>query len=211
MLLPFYISVIGRCYCQCMVADVKPPRPMLLPTIYLILLADVIAMHLWQMLSPPNAIWEHVIYGWCYCHMCARCCNHWCWCYCLCIFILIGWCYCQCSGRCYNHFFSILCWLMLLPSGRWNSHCRVEDGKWLMLLPLGRCYSPGSMILFQFKFGMLSRTSSHICGRWYLPTFLFRDDCWPWCKEPLLLLSWGSGPPFPQCWNFQHLCCDQWC
>ena len=22
---------------------------------------------------------------------------------------------------------------------------------------------------------MLSRTSSHICGRWYLPMFLFRD------------------------------------
>ena len=41
---------------------------------------------------------------------------------------------------------------MLLPSGRWNSHCRVVDVEWLMLLPLGRCYSPGSMILLQFKF-----------------------------------------------------------
>ena len=45
-----------------------------------------------------------------------------------------------------------MCWLMLLPSGRWNSHCRVVDVEWLMLLPLGRCYSPGSMILLQFKF-----------------------------------------------------------
>ena len=48
--------------------------------------------------------------------------------------------------------FSIMCWLMLLPSGRWNSHCRVVDVEWLMLLPLGRFYSPGSIILLQFKF-----------------------------------------------------------
>ena len=45
-----------------------------------------------------------------------------------------------------------MCWLMLLPSGRWNSHCRVVDVEWLMLLPLGRCYSPGTMILLQFQF-----------------------------------------------------------
>ena len=43
---------------------------MLLPIVYFILLADDIAMHfLWLMLSPPNAIWEHIIYGWCYCHI----------------------------------------------------------------------------------------------------------------------------------------------
>ena len=64
---------------------------------------------------------------------------------------------------------------MLLPSGRWNSHCRVVDVKWLMLLPLGRCYSPGSIIYFNLSSGMLNRTLSHICGRWYLSTFLFRD------------------------------------
>ena len=40
-----------------------------------------------------------------------------------------------------------MCWLMVLPSGRWNGHCRVEDVKWLMLLPLGRCYGPGSMFI----------------------------------------------------------------
>ena len=88
-----------------------------------------------------------------------------------------------------------MCWLMVLPSGRWNGHCRVEDVKWLMLLPLGRCYSPGSIFISILVLGMLYRTSSHICGRWYLPTFLFRDDCWPWYKELLLCLSWGSGPP----------------
>ena len=43
---------------------------MLFPIIYFILMADVVAMHLWQMLSPPNATWEDIIYGWCYCHIC---------------------------------------------------------------------------------------------------------------------------------------------
>ena len=42
---------------------------------------------------------------------------------------------------------------MLLPGGRWNSH-RV-------------CY-------FNFSSWVLSRTSSHMCGRWYLPMFLLR-------------------------------------
>ena len=35
--------------------------------------------------------------------------------------------------------------------------------------------------LFGFYFilssELLSRTSSHTCGRWHLPTFLFRMDC----------------------------------
>ena len=38
--------------------------------------------------------------------------------------------------------------------GRWNSHCQLY----------GNCSSV-----------MLTRTSSHMCGRWYLPMFLFRD------------------------------------
>ena len=46
-----------------------------------------------------------------------------------------------------------MCWLMVLPSGRWNGHCRVEDGKWLMLLPLGRCYGPGSMFILILVLG----------------------------------------------------------
>ena len=43
MLLPLYF--IGRCYCQWLVVDVKPLRLMLLPIVYFILLADVIAIH----------------------------------------------------------------------------------------------------------------------------------------------------------------------
>ena len=48
--------------------------------------------------------------------------------------------------------YSIRRWQMLLPHGRWNSHCRVGEYKWLMLLPQGRWYSHGSMILFYFQF-----------------------------------------------------------
>ena len=72
-------------------------------------------------------------------------------------------------------FFGIMWWQMLLPGGRWNSHCRVGGIEWLMLLPQGRCHCHGSMIYFNLISGMFNRTSSHICGRWYLPIFLFRD------------------------------------
>ena len=39
---------------------------------------------------------------------------------------------------------------------------------WLMELPQVSIY-------FKFSSEMLSRTSSHMCGRWYLPMFLLRD------------------------------------
>ena len=78
------------------------------------------------------------------------------------------------SGRCYGHF---LCNVvqMLLPTGRCYGHCRVVDGLWLMLLPQGRWYCHGPTFYFSLSSEMFSRTSSHMCGRWYLPTFLFRD------------------------------------
>ena len=63
---------------------------------------------------------------------------------------------------------------MLLPSGRCYSHYRVV---WV-----GRCYchgrwnSQGSFIFYlSLSSEMLARTSSQTCGRWYLPTFLFKD------------------------------------
>ena len=60
-------------------------------------------------------------------------------------------------------------WQMLLPGGRWNT-TRVEAG---------RCHSQVAdgiaTVLCYFSSGVLNRTSSHICGRWYLPTFLLRD------------------------------------
>ena len=62
-------------------------------------------------------------------------------------------------------------WLMLLPSGWWNCHYRVVAG---------RCYGWQADVIalvnfYNFGSEMLSRTSSQICGRWYLPMFPFRD------------------------------------
>ena len=57
-----------------------------------------------------------------------------------------GRCYCQYdnSGRCYNHqLFQQVMLQMLLPYGRWNSHCRVDvfvadvNAKWQMEWPWG--------------------------------------------------------------------------
>ena len=68
-------------------------------------------------------------------------------------------------------------WLMLLPSGRCYSHYRVVwvgrcYCQWQMVLPKGSFYF---IFYFNLSSEMLARTSSHTCGRWYLPTFLFRD------------------------------------
>ena len=73
-------------------------------------------------------------------------------------------------------------------SGRWNNHCYTCN-------IYGRCcYQSGTDGIATRLVGgvladgiangqhysnlsseMLCRTSSHICGRWYLPVFLFRD------------------------------------
>ena len=53
-------------------------------------------------------------------------------------------------------FCGIMWWQMLLPGGRWNSHCRMGGIEWLMLLPQGRCYCHGSMIYFNLSSGMLT-------------------------------------------------------
>ena len=90
-----------------------------------------------------------------------------------------GWCYCLLSNH--RRFRADVITLvlnlrlMLLPCDRWNSHwvnfCYYV---WQMLLPCGRCY--GHWVdYFNFSSGLFNRTSSHMCGRWYLPIFLFRD------------------------------------
>ena len=95
--------------------------------------------YLWLMLLP---------------YICGRCYNNGGWCYCLLYLYsyLLADVVTNIVADVITTCFSIMCWLMLLPSGRWNSHCRVVNVEWLMLLPLGRCYNPGSMILLQFKF-----------------------------------------------------------
>ena len=126
-LLIFYC--IGRCYCQWLVADVIPPRLMLLPIICVfyimadiitIVLADVITtfylIYIWLMLLPC---------------VCGRCYYHWGWCCCL-LCLYFGWCYCQYSGRCYGHWMQCVGW--------W--YCQMADGiatvGWRMLS--GWCY-----------------------------------------------------------------------
>ena len=84
-------------------------------------------------------------------------------------------------------FFFFFLWLMLLPlgtfvladviamvadvittQGDWGALANVKAKLWLMLLPLVSFY-------FRFSSEMFNRTSSQMCGRWYLPIFLFRD------------------------------------
>ena len=43
------------------------------------------------------------------------------------------------------------------------------------VITTGQMLWPWVNVHFNLSSGMLYRTSSHICGRWYLPTFLFRD------------------------------------
>ena len=69
--------------------------------------------------------------------------------------------------------FVYLWWQMLLPSGRWNGHCRVwVFPSWSDVVPRGQM-DMGNY--FSFSFEVVCRTSSHIWGRWYLPMFWFRD------------------------------------
>ena len=93
--------------------------------------ADVIAILLWQMFIPQQYIatlvlanviakwqmeWPHII-----------CC------------LLGGRCYCPVTGGIAMHLFYVLWWQMLLPSGRWNSHCGVwMFPSWYMLLSRGQ-------------------------------------------------------------------------
>ena len=132
--LMFWPMICGRCYATradviahlcsiCSMADVIAiccGRCCCHLFFFIILnMADVIAICVWQMLLPL---------GWCYCLP----------------YLYFGWCYCHNSGRCYSHCIQ-MCWLMVLPSGRWNGHCRVEDGSgwcnchWADVIALCQC------------------------------------------------------------------------
>ena len=103
-------------------------------------------------------------------------------------------------GRCY------------LPSGRWNSHmlqqmagviCQVADviatigsGCVVNDMLAGRWNSHGS-VYFNLSSEVLNRTSSHMCGRWNLPLFLFRDGLLTLMNSAsfiALLTFWSSLP-----------------
>ena len=57
---------------------------------------------------------------------------------------------------------------MFKPHRVWYCMADVKAILWLMLLPQVSIY-------FRFSSEMLNRTSSQVCGRWYLPMFLLRD------------------------------------
>ena len=61
----------------------------------------------------------------------------------------------------------------------------------------GWCNCHWSAFYFNLSSEMLSRTSSQICGRWYLPTFLFRDGLFTlMCRASFMSLVrfWSSLP-----------------
>ena len=102
-------------------------------------------------------------------------------------------------------------WQMLLPGGRWNSHYRVflytlADGiarRQMDYYSNGRCWcqvadgiATGSDYS-SFNSEVLIRTSSHMCGRWYLPMFLLRDGLLTLMNSASfihLLRFWSSLP-----------------
>ena len=93
----------------------------------------------------------------------------------LCMVLEDGKCYCQVTDGIAT-LYIVRRWQMLLPSGRWNNHL----GRVMML---GRCYNQVGtwnshrvyFVLGYFSSEVLYRTSSQMCGRWYLSIFLFRD------------------------------------
>ena len=111
-----------------------------------------------------------------------------------------------------NHIAFVICysnwrWQMLLQSGRWNSHCRVVTV---------RCFyqkADGIALVnyFILSLEVLIRTSSQMCGRWYLPIFLFRDGLLTLIYRASLMVLIRFGPLSPLCQNFQGWFCDQWC
>ena len=72
----------------------------------------------------------------------------------------------------------------ILCSGRWIYH-NIEQGRCgqgletilvvtdVILHGVNMLY--GYFILFSLSSGVFTRTSSHICGRWYLPMFQYGD------------------------------------
>ena len=66
------------------------------------------------------------------------------------------------AGRCY------------CLGGRWNNHPGVGFSLEDVISMVAYGITTGQLY-FNFSSDMFNRTSSHMCGRWNLPTFLFRD------------------------------------
>ena len=139
------------------------------------IMADV--MPWWLVLLPLSC--NYIYNGWCYCH------GSWCYCYFFFVadvtttvadvvatrYICAGWCYCH-GVRCYNH----PGWMCFFLADV-KANC-------------GWCYYHWSAFYFRFSSEMFNRTSSQMCGRWYLPLKLQSPTLW-------------SLPPMTQ-WELQE-------
>ena len=92
----------------------------------------------------------------------------------------------------------IFLWQMLLPLWLMELPLRVGKSAWMW------CMADGITtvsIYFNWSSEMLTRTSSPICGRWYLPMFLFRDGLLLLMYRAsliALLRLWSSLPTIPK-------------
>ena len=90
--------------------------------------------------------------------------------------MLLPFFYSYVCGRCQATY-----WHVTATEGG-RCYCQVADGMVTVGWVTGGCYYQvgiwychGSVIYFILSSEMLNRTSSQMCGRWYLPMFLFRD------------------------------------
>ena len=87
-------------------------------------------------------------------------------------------------------------------------YCQVADGippGWRLADVIAKWQMEWPLFYVMFSSGMLNRTSSHICGRWYLPTFLLRDGSLAliyMASFMALLRFWSS---FPTILKFSNL------
>ena len=151
------------------------------------------------------------------------------WCYCLLLFYVvgviphdfivywIGWCYCQVAGGIATTWWYMAdviarwlmelplhrgTWMMLLPGGWWNCHCRVVAGRW---------YGQQADVICQVNLLTLVLRCSiephpkcvadGICQYFYSGM-----DHWPWYIGLLWWFSWGPGPLSPLFQNFLYWC-----
>ena len=86
-----------------------------------------------------------------------------------------------------------ICWVMMLKN---LEGTRVSPA--LMLLGYDNYFYCNTVYyLFNFNSGDLTNTSSHICGSWYLPIFLFRDGSLTLISMAslmVLVMLWSSLP-----------------
>ena len=87
------------------------------------------------------------------------------------------------DGRCYCHVADGIATLYIVMAdvnAKWQMELplRVDDGTWLdVITKLADGIAIGLFFPFYVNFSseMLCRTSPQMCGRWYVPMFLFRD------------------------------------